>query len=139
VTAGRDRARDASGRPQSDRPRDALGRPLPWDAPPELIAEREPEDVVRTPAETIARADELLAAGTPFPAHDVFEAAWKNGPPEERDLWQGLAQICVGLTHAQRGNAAGAATLLARGRERVRAYVDRGGVTYGLDVAAWLD
>ena len=28
----------------------------------------------------------------------------ESGPGAERDLWQGLAQIAVGLTHAQRGN-----------------------------------
>jgi hypothetical protein len=41
----------------------------------------------------------------PFAAHEVLEARWKAGPDEERDLWQGLAQICVGLTHAARGNS----------------------------------
>ena len=28
-------------------------------------------------------------------------------PKSLRDLWQGLAQICVGLTHAARGNSIG--------------------------------
>ncbi|WP_211882206.1 DUF309 domain-containing protein, partial [Pseudarthrobacter albicanus] len=44
----------------------------------------------------------------PFAAHEVLEARWKAGPAEERNLWQGLAQICVGLTHAARGNSVGA-------------------------------
>ncbi|WP_261993079.1 DUF309 domain-containing protein, partial [Streptomyces sp. adm13(2018)] len=42
----------------------------------------------------------LLDAGMPFHAHEVFEDAWKSGPASERDLWQGLAQLAVGLTHA---------------------------------------
>jgi hypothetical protein len=47
---------------------------------------------------------------------------WKTGPLAERDLWQGLAQIAVGITHARRGNARGAITLLGRGADRVRGY-----------------
>ena len=75
-----------------------------------------------TGAEAAALADRLLRDGRPFHAHEVLEAAWKSGPAQERDLWQGLAQIAVGLTHARRGNARGAVTLLRRGAERVRAY-----------------
>ncbi|GAB3351917.1 DUF309 domain-containing protein [Modestobacter lapidis] len=107
-----DRDRDAEGRARSARPRDALGRPLPHGAAGE---ERAPEGVVRTPAETLAAAQELLDAGRPFHAHEVLEDAWKTGPAEQRDLWRGLAQLAVGLTHAARGNRAGAQTLLARG------------------------
>ncbi len=78
-------------------------------------------------AEAAALADQLLRDGRPFHAHEVLEAAWKSGPAQERDLWQGLAQIAVGLTHARRGNARGAVALLRRGTERVRAYQDRAG------------
>ena len=64
--------------------------------------------------------------------------AWckKAGLPEERDLWQGRAQICVGLTHAARGNSTGAARLLERGTARVEQYEAGNGPTYGLDLAA---
>ena len=78
-------------------------------------------------AEAAALADQLLRDGRPFHAHEVLEAAWKSGPAEERDLWQGLAQIAVGLTHARRGNTRGAVALLRRGTERVRAYQDGAG------------
>jgi predicted metal-dependent hydrolase len=54
----------------------------------------------------------------------VFEGRWKCAPEKERDLWQGLAQICVGLTHLQRGNGRGAVTLFARGAARVQSYGD---------------
>jgi hypothetical protein len=107
---GRDR--DPEGRARSARPRDALGRPLPYGTPGE---ERAPEGVVRSPAETLAEAQRLLDAGRPFHAHEVLEDAWKTGPAEQRDLWRGLAQLAVGLTHAARGNRAGARTLLDRG------------------------
>lgn len=43
-----------------------------------------------------------------------MEAAWKNGPVNERELWRGLAQLAVGITHVQRGNLKGAITLLRR-------------------------
>jgi uncharacterized protein len=106
------RDRDDAGRARNARPRDALGRPLPYGAPGEA---RAPEGVVRTPEETVHEAQQLLDAGRPFHAHEVFEDAWKMRPDDERDLWRGLAQLAVGLTHAARGNATGAATLLARG------------------------
>jgi predicted metal-dependent hydrolase len=106
------RDRDEAGRARNARPRDALGRPLPYGVEGEP---RAPEGVVRTPEETLREAQQLLDAGRPFHAHEVLEDAWKTGPGDERDLWRGLAQLAVGLTHAARGNPAGAVTLLSRG------------------------
>lgn len=116
------RDRDPAGRPRNARPRDGLGRPLDRTADPGSAADRIPDDLVITGAEAAALADRLLRDGRPFHAHEVLEAAWKSGPSGERDLWQGLAQIAVGLTHARRGNARGAVALLSRGAERVRGY-----------------
>jgi hypothetical protein len=102
---------------------------------------------VITGAEAAALADQLLRDGRPFHAHEVLEAAWKSGPADERDLWQGLAQIAVGLTHARRGNARGAVALLTRGAERVRGYqggagsqraVGRMASPFGMNVDAFL-
>jgi uncharacterized protein len=120
VTGDQDRDRDPAGRPRSARPRDGLGRPL--DHAADAGQERIPDDLVISGAEAAGLADQLLRGGRPFHAHEVLEAAWKSGPTEERDLWQGLAQIAVGLTHARRGNARGAVALLSRGAERVRGY-----------------
>lgn len=53
--------------------------------------------------ETLEAARALVEAGRPFSAHEVLEARWKVGPVEERDLWQGLAQLCMAMTHAARG------------------------------------
>ncbi|WP_424210953.1 DUF309 domain-containing protein [Streptomyces sp. BI20] len=125
-----ERDRDAAGRARSARPRDGLGRPLPYGA--EGVA-RQPEGVVRTPEGTLREARRLLAAGMPFHAHEVFEDAWKSGPPEAAGLWQGLAQVAVGLTHAARGNAVGGARLLRRGAARV---AGASGPRHGVDVAA---
>ena len=118
------RDRDPSGRPRNARPRDGLGRPLDRAAADSAAdaADRIPDDLVITGAEAAALADRLLRDGRPFHAHEVLEAAWKYGPASERDLWQGLAQIAVGLTHARRGNARGAVALLTRGVQRVRGY-----------------
>ncbi|WP_260615703.1 DUF309 domain-containing protein [Microbispora sp. KK1-11] len=81
-----------------------------------------PDDYAPAAEEALEEARKLLAAGRPFHAHEVLEARWKTGPAEERELWQGLAQMCVGLTHIQRGNLSGAAALLTRGSARLGAY-----------------
>jgi hypothetical protein len=125
------RDRDSDGRARQARPRDALGRPLPYGS---AGVEPVPEEPL-PPAETLQRARELLGEGRPFSAHEVLEARWKAGPADERALWQGLAQLCVALTHAARGNRAGADRLLARGVGRLDEYAAAGGSTYGLDLA----
>ncbi|WP_282796492.1 DUF309 domain-containing protein [Streptomyces sp. CC224B] len=134
-----DRDRDAEGRARNARPRDGLGRPLPYGADG---VERQPEGVVRAPEETVAEAQALLDAGRPFHAHEVFEDAWKSGPDGERELWRGLAQLAVGLTHAARGNAKGGARLLLRGAGAVTAWAEEAGRErpYGIGVpelAGW--
>lgn len=127
-----DRDRDDDGRAKQARPRDALGRPLPYDAVGVEPVSEEP----LPPLETLDAAQALLDDGRPFSAHEVLEARWKAGPDEERALWQGLAQVCVGLTHAARGNPVGAARLLERGAAHVAEYADGEGPAYGLDLAA---
>ena len=77
-----------------------------------------------------------MEGGRTFAAHEVLEARWKAGPDQERDLWQGLAQICVGLTHAGRGNSVGALRLIERGAARLKEYGSGEGSTYGLDLAS---
>lgn len=82
------------------------------------------------PHDAVALARSLVAEGRAFSAHEVLEASWKAAPDAERALWQGLAQVCVGLTHLQRGNAVGAARLLRRGADRL----DGRQPAYGADV-----
>ena len=132
------RDRDPAGRPRNARPRDALGRPLERGAArdsQDLVPDI-PDDLTISGPDAAALADRLLREGRPFHAHEVLEAAWKSAPPDERDLWQGLAQIAVGLTHARRGNARGAVALLRRGARRVRA--DGRDRPYGMDIPAVL-
>ena len=133
-----DRDRDAAGRARNARGRDGLGRPLPRDSDDAGDAvERVPDDLVLPPAESLAEAQRLLDAGRPFHAHEVLEGTWKAAPAAERDLWQGLAQLAVGLTHHGRGNPTGAVTLLRRGAARITPYADN--PPYGLDVSGLVD
>lgn len=111
------------------RPRDALGRPLAHDAVGVEPVSEEP----LPPEQALVFAQELIDSGRAFSAHEVLEAVWKSCPADERDLWQGLAQLCVAVVHADRGNPTGAAALRARAAERLRGYQ---GNEYGLDLAA---
>ncbi len=90
------------------------------------------EDRPRSPAEALAEADQLIHADRPFAAHEVLEGAWKSAPEPERELWRGLAQIAVGMTHLQRGNPVGGERLLRRGAASLLPY--RGSTPHGLDV-----
>ena len=116
------------------RERDRLGRPLPPGDPRAVPSV--PEEPL-PPDEALTFAQALLDDGRAFAAHEVLEACWKAAPPRERDLWQGLAQLCVGVTHLQRGNQVGAARLLRRAAGRLGA---AGAPTpYGLEpgLAQW--
>lgn len=124
-----DRDRDAAGRARNARPRDALGRPLPYGAEGE---ERAPEGVPRTPEQALTEAQQLLDGGRPFHAHEVLEDQWKAAPEAERQLWRGLAQLAVGLTHALRGNRTGASTLLERAAANIDPYAAT--APHGIDV-----
>ena len=135
MDTGRDR--DGAGRARQARPRDRLGRPLAYGS---VGVEPVSEDPL-PPGPTIETAQALLAEGRPFSAHEVFEARWKDAPTGERDLWQGLAQLCVGNTHRERGNVRGARTLWQRALGRLTAYAVTDQPTYGLDLDAltgWL-
>jgi hypothetical protein len=129
----RTRERDVDGRARNARPRDGLGRPLPRGA---TGVPRAPEGVVRAPADSLAEAQQLLDDGLPFHAHEVLEDAWKSAPDGERELWRGLAQLAVGLTHAARGNAVGATSLVARGAATLAPFRDH--PPHGVDVPGLL-
>src|ERR1700729_1879019 len=87
----------------------------------------------RDPAGRPRNARPRDGLGRPFHAHEVLEASWKQAPEPERELWRGLAQVAVGLTHVQRGNARGAVALLRRGADRVGGYA--GAPPHGIDAA----
>lgn len=123
------RDRDAVGRARNARPRDDFGRPLPYGTPG---AVRVPDDLALEPVAALVEAQRYLDEDHPFQAHEVLEASWKSAPEAERGLWRALAQLCVGLTHAQRGNDAGAVSLLSRGSAGLAPYA--GTTPYGIEV-----
>lgn len=129
-----DRDRDDAGRPQSARPRDALGRPLSRGSRGVVQI---PEDLDLSPAESLAYAQRLIDQGLAFYAHEVLEGAWKSGPSAEKPMWQGLAQLAVGITHIQRGNVDGATALLRRARERLDGIARP--APHAVDVAGLID
>ena len=130
-----DRDRDEEGRARQARPRDALGRPLPYGVEGVEPVSEDP----LPPDETLRFARQLLDEGRPFAAHEVFEVRWKTGPAEERELWQGLAQLCVGLTHHLRGNDVGAVRLVERAAGRLLRYDATDAPTYGLELLDVID
>jgi hypothetical protein len=129
----RNRDRDETGRPRNARARDETGRPLPrrgeQPATPDPPAAEDPPAL--PPEEAIDLAGQLLAAGHAFRAHEVFEAVWKS-IDTDRELWRGLAQLAVGVTHAQRDNAVGSRALLLRAHDSLAPWA--GTSPYGLDI-----
>jgi predicted metal-dependent hydrolase len=126
---GRVRDRDAGGKARNARPRDAYGRPLTHGAQGEPTM---PDDLDLAPADALEQAQRLLDADRPFHAHEVLESVWKAAPDEERELWRGLAQVAVGLTHVRRGNARGARALLTRAADRLEPFANA--QPHGLDL-----
>lgn len=126
-----DRDRDGEGRARQARPRDALGRPLPYGAEGvEPVSEE-----ALPPGEALGTARELVKAGRAFSAHEVLEARWKAGPMEERDLWQGLAQLCCHDTRGPRESGGSRPTLRTRRGPVDSVCCHRTGA-YGLDLDA---
>ena len=116
-----ERDRDESGRARSARPREPLVghfRRAVW----VLHASRMTSSCPQPKPSPMPRT--CWTGALAFNAHGVLEAARKNGPADERMLWQGLAQLAVGITHVQRGNVTGAITLLRRASARL-AHDDR--------------
>lgn len=77
-----------------------------------------------------------------FEAHEVWEEIWRSDQPEPREFFQGLIQIAVGFHHFfHRQRTAPAARVLARGRQRLQAYLPtRYGLALGClieNVVAW--
>ena len=107
-----------------------MGRPLPYGSPG---VDRVSESVVLDPDEALRQAQRMIDDGYPFHAHEVFEGVWKATAGTQRELWRGLAQLAVGLTHLQRGNYKGGVALLRRAADRLDTYSAQ--ALYRLDVA----
>ena len=87
-------------------------------------------------AEGVAEAVELFNAGRYFEAHEVLERLWLGADGLDRELYQGVLQVAVGLHHEARGNPKGSASMLAKGVSRLTPLAPLG---LGVDVARLLD
>jgi hypothetical protein len=122
------RDRDPTGRARNARVRDKLGRPLER----ATNGEASLDEPALPPADALVHAQALLDDGRPFTAHEVLEAVWKATSGQDRQLWRGLAQLAVGITHSLRGNDSGARSLLLRSAATLESF---GGTSpYDVDV-----
>ncbi len=70
-------------------------------------------------AEAIAQFN----SGDYYACHDTLEAIWNDSWQSDRDFYQGILQIAVGLYHLNSQNWHGAAILLGEGTSRLPAYL----------------
>ncbi len=86
--------------------------------------------------EGLPEAVELFNAGRYFEAHEVLERLWLAADGLDRELYQGVLQVAVGLHHGAHGNRKGASSMLAKGVSRLAPLAPS---RLGLDVARLLD
>ena len=86
--------------------------------------------------EGLPEAVELFNEGRYFEAHEVLEHLWLAADGLDRELYQGVLQVAVGLHHEARGNRKGAASMLAKGVSRLTPLAPS---HKGVDVARLLD
>jgi len=101
--------------------RDRLGRPLRGTQATNQAFWQVSDRTSISTAETIELARDYLQQDLPFHAHEVFEQRWRCCPPDERALWQALAQLGAAITHAARGNDRGAHRVGLRGLDKLLA------------------
>ena len=92
-----------------NRERDRLGRPIEAGSPEAIpgIAERQYIDSSTAWHEAL----DYLGRDMPFHAHETFELRWRCCPDSERALWKALARWAAAVTHAERDNPEGAASI----------------------------
>ena len=86
--------------------------------------------------EGLAEAVDLFNAERYFEAHEVLERLWLTADGPDRELYQGVLQVAVGLHHDARGNRKGAASMLAKSVSRLAPLAPS---RLGVDVARLLD
>lgn len=58
-------------------------------------------------AEFVREGMRLYNAGRYWEAHEAWERVWREAPPDERAVWQGLIQAAAAMLHRERDNAHG--------------------------------
>lgn len=91
------------------RERDRLGRPVEPGSAEAVpgITDREQIDSATAWREAL----DYLGRDLPFHAHETFEMRWRCCPDSERPLWKALARWAAAVTHAERGNPEGSASI----------------------------
>ena len=84
----------------------------------------------------LAEAVGLFNAGRYFEAHEVLERLWLAADSLDREFYQGVLQVAVGLHHEERANRKGADSMLAKGTSRLAPLAPS---HLGVDVARLLD
>lgn len=74
--------------------------------------------------EKFRHAVEHFNRGEFFASHEVLEEIWLGETREQKPFYQGLIQAAAAFHQLQRGNRAGAASLLAAGLEKLEEYPD---------------
>ena len=97
----------------SMRARDALGRIVP-DGSPDAV-EPVSEEALPAPGRRWRSPRSCLTRAARSPRTRCSKRSGRPALPANGTTAQGLAQLCVGVTHLQRGNREGAVTLLRRG------------------------
>lgn len=75
----------------------------------------------------------LFREGDYFMAHEVWEEHWVEVEDAQRDFFQGLIHVAVGMHHERRGNHRGAVLQFSKALKRLQASTDE---VDGVDVAA---
>jgi uncharacterized protein len=77
-----------------------------------------------------------------FDAHEHWEAAWLASAEPEKTFLQAIIQVAAAFHHLEKGNRAGAVSLLGRAVSRLEDYPDEfGGVAVGnlcTELKTWL-
>ena len=84
----------------------------------------------------LAEAVGLFNAGRYFEAHEALERLWLVAEGSDREFYQGVLQVAVGLHHEARGNRKGGASMLGKGVARLAPFAPS---YLGVDVARLLD
>ncbi len=88
------------------------------------------------PSPELRRAVQQFNQGDYYACHETLENLWIAESRPVRRLYQGILQIGIALHHLQRGNEAGALSLLKRGPSLLRPFSP---VCQDLDVAALIE
>ena len=95
--------------------------------------------VDRQPPEAFYRAVSLFNAGDYYACHEVIEDdLWRPmAPCDEKEFYQGVLQVGVGLYHLNNKNLTGARNLISAGLKRLQPLVGKEPFELWMDLSAF--